>query len=704
MNVVVRKSKLSGVVNAPPSKSHTHRALLLASLARGTSEIENMLICRDTEATIRACEALGAKIKGDTVTGVSGAPKSKLGTLNVENSGTTLRFLTALKEILGLEGEITGDDSVMSRPIKPLTEAAKSIRSSCSATLSGISSQFVSGLLMACPLLKTDSTLIVKSLKSKPYLEMTLEHLKRVGIEIEHKNLEKFTIKGGQIPKAANFKVPGDFSAAAFLLIASEVTGSEITVEGLDLDDAQGDKRILDILKRKDAEIDLSNNPDLLPIVAVLACFREGTTKIINTEHARLKECDRISAMAVELKKMGADIEETPDGLVIKHSTLHGAVLDGHKDHRVVMALAVAGLAAEGKTVISDAESIAVSYPNFIDDLKKLGAEIELMDGNKFGKNFIVEAFGTSHGPEVGCVIKGCPAGVEIDLGKIQAELDRRKPGTSKLSSARKEPDKLIVVSGIESGKTIGGGIKLAVKNLDIRSKDYSEIINKPRPGHSDMSAFLKYGGIEPGGGRFSGRETVGRVLAGAVAKQILEKEGITVTARVVEIGGKTEKFEETILKAKKERDSVGGIVEITAQGVPAGLGEPVFDKLDAELAKALMSIPAVKGVEIGAGFGAAKRKGSENNDLIIVENGQLKTKTNNAGGILGGVSNGMPIVCGIAVKPTSSIGKEQDTVDLRTMKPAKLTIKGRHDPCIVPRILPVAETMVALVLIDLLL
>ena len=323
------------------------------------------------------------------------------------------------------------------------------------------------------------------------------------------------------------------------------------------------------------------------------------------------------------------------------------------------------------------------------------------MSGNSFGKKFIVETFGASHDRKVGCVIRGCPAGIEISEEKIQKELDRRKPGTSELSSARKEPDKLVVVSGIEDGRTTGSEIKLVVENVDARPKDYSEIVHKPRPGHADLSAFLKYGKIEPGGGRFSGRETVGRVLAGAVAKQILEKQGVTVTARIVEIGGEKDNFEETILKAKAKGDSVGGIVEISATGVPPGLCEPVFDKLDAELAKALMSIPAVKGIEIGAGFEAARMRGSENNDQIVVEGGELKTETNNAGGILGGVSNGMPIVCRIAVKPTSSIRREKETVDLRTMEPAKLIVTGRHDPCIVPRILPVAESMVSLVLID---
>jgi chorismate synthase len=256
-------------------------------------------------------------------------------------------------------------------------------------------------------------------------------------------------------------------------------------------------------------------------------------------------------------------------------------------------------------------------------------------------------------------------------------------------------------VSGIVDGRTSGGPIRFQVRNRDARPSDYDRIIRRPRPGHADLTRYLKYGSIRPGGGRASGRETVGRVIAGAVAKQFLAREGISVRGKIIEVHGKRSGFERSILDAKAGNDSVGGIVEITAEGVPPGLGEPVFDGLDAGLAKALMSIGAVKGVEIGAGFKATRLWGSENNDPIVVENGILRTKTNNAGGILGGISDGMPIVCRIAVKPTSSIGLEQDTVDLDTMKPAKLTVTGRHDPCICTRMVPVAEAMVAITLLD---
>lgn len=323
------------------------------------------------------------------------------------------------------------------------------------------------------------------------------------------------------------------------------------------------------------------------------------------------------------------------------------------------------------------------------------------MSESGIGNAFRIRTFGESHSDAVGVVIDGCPGGIRLSTSLIQRELDRRRPGKGPTVSGRNEPDILEVVSGIIDGRTTGGPIMLQVKNIDARPSDYDEIMHKPRPGHADLSHFLKYGKIAAGGGRSSGRETVGRVLAGAVAKQLLSLQGIRIKGKILEVGGKRNGIRKTILRAKAKKDSVGGVVEVVAEGVPAGLGEPVFHGLDAELASALMGIGSVKGVEIGSGFASARSSGSRNNDPIIIKNGRLATRTNNAGGILGGISNGMPVVCRIAVKPTSSIGIEQDTVDLWTMKPAKLKVNGRHDPCICQRIVPVAEAMVAIVVLD---
>lgn len=350
------------------------------------------------------------------------------------------------------------------------------------------------------------------------------------------------------------------------------------------------------------------------------------------------------------------------------------------------------------------------------------------MSGNTFGTLFRITTWGESHGYGLGVVIDGCPAGLAIDESDIQKELDRRRPGQSDITTQRKEEDRAEIISGLFSGKTTGAPISIMVKNKDVDSSKYEVLRDTPRPGHADLTYELKYGFRDwRGGGRSSARETIGRVAAGAIARKILDLNGIEILGHVVELGGihaktvdieqireNTEKnpvrcadldaalqMEAMIHAARSEGDSVGGIVEVIGLGVPAGVGEPVFDKLNAELAKALMSIGAVKGVEIGMGFKCSIMKGSQMNDPIGMQDGKPKPLTNNAGGILGGISNGEPVVCRIAVKPTPSISREQRTVNLSTMKETRIKITGRHDPSIPPRIVPVAEAMVALVLVD---
>ncbi|MDD4093024.1 MAG: chorismate synthase [Methanothrix sp.] len=352
------------------------------------------------------------------------------------------------------------------------------------------------------------------------------------------------------------------------------------------------------------------------------------------------------------------------------------------------------------------------------------------MSANTFGTIFRITTWGESHGRAVGVVLDGCPAGLAIAAEDIQKELDRRRPGQSRASTARKEEDKVEILSGIFEGHTTGTPISLLVWNKDANSSAYDLLRNRPRPGHADYTYQMKYGLRDHrGGGRASARETVGRVAAGAVAKKLLQESGIRIVAYVTELGGikaeiETHDLVELFSRAESnavrcpdaaaaermmarlddvraEGDSLGGIVEIVAEGVPAGLGEPVFDKLDADLAKALMSIGAVKSVEIGAGLEAAALTGSEMNDPLVLRNGKVGFESNNAGGILGGISTGQEIICRIAVKPTPSIARLQKTVDLSRNESAEIEIKGRHDPAIPPRIVPVAEAMVALVLAD---
>ncbi|MEM1671588.1 MAG: chorismate synthase [Archaeoglobaceae archaeon] len=346
---------------------------------------------------------------------------------------------------------------------------------------------------------------------------------------------------------------------------------------------------------------------------------------------------------------------------------------------------------------------------------------------NIFGYAFRVTTWGESHGKAVGCVIDGCPAGLEIDEEFIQKEMSRRRPG-GEFSSKRREIDKVEILSGVLNGITIGTPISMLVWNVDVDSSPYDELRTIPRPGHADWGYYAKFGIRDwRGGGRASARETVARVSAGAIAKLILKKYGIRVFGYAKEIGGikfevddaekafeiaekspircpdpkKEKEAEDLIKKVMSEGDSVGGIVEIVAKNVPAGLGEPVFGKISAYLAYALMSIPSVKGFEIGKGFEVSKLRGSENNDPIVLRDGRIRFATNNAGGILGGITNGEDIVMRIAVKPTPSIAKKQKSVDYEKMEEVEISVKGRHDPCIVPRIVPVAEAMVSLVLVD---
>jgi chorismate synthase len=342
------------------------------------------------------------------------------------------------------------------------------------------------------------------------------------------------------------------------------------------------------------------------------------------------------------------------------------------------------------------------------------------MSGNTFGTLFTVTSFGESHGPAIGCIVDGCPPGMEISETYIQHDLDRRKPGTSRHVTQRRESDTVEILSGVFEGKTTGTPIALLIRNTDQRSKDYGNIAETFRPGHADYTYWQKYGIRDHrGGGRASARETAGRVAAGAIAKKWLnEKYGVTVRGYLAQLGEITVPFrswddvdhnpffapdasvvpalEDYMDALRKSGDSIGAKLAVVAHNVPVGLGEPVFDRLDAEIAYALMGINAVKGVEIGAGFACVAQKGSEHGDELT-PNGFL---SNNAGGILGGISTGQDIVAHYAVKPTSSIRIERDSVD-KAGKPVKVSTEGRHDPCVGLRATPIAEAMVALVLID---
>jgi len=349
------------------------------------------------------------------------------------------------------------------------------------------------------------------------------------------------------------------------------------------------------------------------------------------------------------------------------------------------------------------------------------------MTGSVFGHIFRVMTFGESHGPAMGAVVDGCPPGLEIDESLVQNDLDRRRPGQSAATTSRYEPDAVEILSGVFSGKTTGTPLAMLIKNRDADSSAYDDLKDLFRPGHGDLTYFLKYGVRDHrGGGRASGRETAARVAAGAVARKLLAGLGVSVRGCTVQVGSVTARdrdFSEAernplrcpdaeaaetmmvlVQEVREEGDSIGGVIEVVASGVPAGLGEPVFGKLDAVIGGAMMSIGAVKGVEIGDGFECASRRGSENSDPFYAEeDGKVRSRFNRSGGVLAGISTGEDLRVRLAVKPMASIAGEQETIDKHGRKTA-VRVKGRHDPCLCPRIVPVAEAMMCLVLADALL
>lgn len=351
-----------------------------------------------------------------------------------------------------------------------------------------------------------------------------------------------------------------------------------------------------------------------------------------------------------------------------------------------------------------------------------------------FGDKIKIFVFGESHGNGIGVVIDGLPAGEKIDLDKVYAQMARRAPGRDKTATARKESDIPNILSGMLGDTLTGAPLCAVIENTNTRSADYGNLLAAPRPGHSDYAAYVKYSGANDirGGGHFSGRITAPIVFAGAVCRQLLEKKGVKIAAHIKSIGGVNddsfdptnigselmdrlsgssfslinteaeEKMRAEVESAKAELDSVGGVIECAVTGLGAGFGDPMFDGVEGVIAKAVFGVPAVKGIEFGAGFESARLRGSQNNDPFRMENGKVVTETNNCGGILGGITDGMPIVFRAAIKPTPSIAQRQRTVNLQKAQNAELEIKGRHDPCIVPRAVPVIEAAAAIAIINL--
>ncbi|HOA97471.1 MAG TPA: 3-phosphoshikimate 1-carboxyvinyltransferase [Acetivibrio saccincola] len=422
MVLKVRKSSTSGRVKIPGSKSHTIRGLFFASLAKGKSEIKNPLISGDAESAIETCKALGAKIQmlGDkyVIEGFNGEPSTPCDVINVGNSGTTLRFGTVTAALAEGYSVFTGDYQIRKRPLGALLKAVNNLGGQALSTrnndmapvivkgkikggftdLDSITSQYLSALLINAPLFEKDTEINITRLNEIPYVDITLWWLDKFGIKYENNNYKSFYIKGGQRYNAIDATIPGDFSSATFFAVQAAISGGEFTLENLDINDPQGDKEVFSILGDmgasvkvedgsitikgnglKGREIDMNAIPDALPAMAVAACFAEGVTKLVNVPQARLKETDRIKVMCEELSKMGADIKELEDGLVIKRSNLKGCRLKGYDDHRIVMALSLAGLNAEGETTIDTAEAIKVTFPEYVELMKNSGADMDFV-------------------------------------------------------------------------------------------------------------------------------------------------------------------------------------------------------------------------------------------------------------------------------------------------------------------------------------
>ena len=353
-----------------------------------------------------------------------------------------------------------------------------------------------------------------------------------------------------------------------------------------------------------------------------------------------------------------------------------------------------------------------------------------MLTGNSIGRRLVLTSFGESHGRCIGSILDGCPAGLDLTEKDIQKMLDLRKPGQSLVSTQRKEDDKVEIISGTFRGSTTGAPITMVIWNKDQKSTDYEKLRTDMRHGHSDFPAYVKYKKFNDhrGGGRFSGRLTATHVMGGAIARKLIKEQlGIETNSYTNQIGKvkvikdidkkmfksiysnvvrcpskiTATKMEKSILAARKKGDSLGGVIKSITTNIPPGLGEPIFGSLESDISKAIFSIPAVKGIDFGSGFAGSEKFGSENNDPYTIKNGKIITKTNNSGGILGGISNGMPIMFRVAFKPASSIAKYQDTVNVKTRKKIKLQVSGRHDPCVVPRAPPVVDSLVSLVLAD---
>ena len=553
--------------------------------------------------------------------------------------------------------------------------------------------------------------------------------------------LNKSEVEG--VVKERHFKSADDENFIRSFWIALGVLTSE---EGITIDQSAESLEIFDILKKmgadisfsddvytvkkstlKGVEINLKDVSCLAPILAVVASQAEGKTTIENIK--TVEGC--LKKDIAKCEEMGVKIVKDKNSLEIEgRKEFKGIVIDPKGDHRTVMLGSLIGVLADGDTILEDPACVKKVYKEFFDDLRLLGIS-PIPITVPFGSKIKFSIFGDSHGKKIGLLLSGVPGDIKITQEEIPQEVDRRK-SVSSLTTPRKEADKICIVQGIEDEKTTGGLIKIEIFNQNTQGKSYEDIKHTPRPGHADLTARTKYASVFDycGGGFASGRLTACMVAAGAIARKILKNEGIEICAYTKQVGDvvldkeldfkeiqdkaysnllrcpdeeTADKMMKKIEEVKEKHNSVGGVVECIATGLPIGIGEPLFNSAESVISQAMFSIPAVKGVDFGAGFKAASMKGSEHNDPFEFDkDNNIITTSNNSGGILGGITNSMPITFRIVIKPTASIGIEQDTINIKTRKNDKITVGGRHDPCIAIRVPPIAEAMTAIALLDL--
>ena len=732
---------IKGHIDVPVSKSVAHRYLICSFLNGDYAAVENFGIdmrpCDDVLATQECLMQLIHSDPGGHSTVV----------LNCRESGTTLRMLLPVVAALGVPAMFRREGSLVKRPINVLTEelcnhGANIYEDGNNLYVTGrlepgeyvipgdISSQYISGLLMAMPLIPGYCKLrAVGEVQSIPYIEMT------------------------QAALDGNLELEGDWTNAAIWLAADEILGGSLEIAGLNNESVQGDKCIVEYLARfrnpeglsqevidaesgerteTDAathrydrpmlEFDVSNCPDIAPAIALRAITADVTTVIKGASRLRLKESDRLEVMAEMLTKLGVEVREGRDGIIIEGCAGPAPgtdeILRTDGDHRMIMLAALSSIACNKPVRVDKPESVSKSYPNFWETISKLGgtvridrpAEVEPIKTLEYDLGKIrIDVAGESHSDRIDIRIEGFPENIEFDKDELRAFMDRRHDGgklTELCCTERNEPDELIW----------DGPFRAHIVNRDADSKDYENLRTLLRPGHADFGAYLKYGktGLRPGGGVFSGRMTAAVCAAGGIAKQLLEKQGVTVEASIKEIAGTVvgnPLLPSRLKEIREAGDSCGGIVSCTIKGYPGGIGGPGTEGLEGDLARAMLAIPSAKGVEFGSGFAGAGLKGSENNDEYYIRETEIDAdgeitvttdiaaKTNNQGGISGGISTGMDITLNVAFKPVPSIAIEQNTVDVASMKDATVVTEGRHDVCIVPRVLPVVEAMAALVL-----